>query len=356
MKKSLFAQTVSPRGYFLVGLLALGLGACGPQPTGAVARVPPAATERPSEEIRRPALTVDEEVVRDRLKRHVEVLTREIGERSPQKLWELAESSDYLAGELEKLGFPVERQGYETADVAAQNLAITVHGGGRGDEILLVGAHYDSPPGSPGLNAGASGAAALLELARLMQDARLHRSLRIVFFAMGEAPHGDGEARGARHYAKKLVEEANRQPTPGLPEAVASVSRIVPLGLVHLDRIGVFRTTRTELSPRGVYLSLEASPGAEPLLASLRDALSGDPLRFSSGRTDLAGPDSDALAFYNEGIPVLSVHGESGGSEEALNFEEMAQVVMRLRFGIGELLGEMPTNDGMVTPLGSGIR
>lgn len=308
------------------------------------------------EEIRRPPLTVDEQTVRDRLELHVKVLSEQIGERSPQQLWELAEASDYLAGELEKLGFPVERQGYETADVAAQNLAITVHGGGRGDEVLLLGAHYDSPPGSPGLNAGASGTAALLELARLMQDARLHRSLRIVFFAMGESPHGDGEARGARHYARKLVEEANLQPTPGLPAAVASVSRIVPLGLVHLDRLGVFRTGRAGLSSRGVYLSLNATPGAEPLLASLRDGLSGDPLRFLAGRTDLSGPDSDALAFHAEGISVLSIQGETGGPEDELNFDEMAQVVMRLRFGIGALLGETPTNDGMVTPLGSGIR
>jgi hypothetical protein len=34
-------------------------------------------------------------------------------------------------------------------------------------EILLLGAHYDSVPGSPGANDNASGVAALLEIARM---------------------------------------------------------------------------------------------------------------------------------------------------------------------------------------------
>ncbi len=186
------------------GLFSLACSAAVPEPH--VTRVAQVAEENP--EVERPALTADEEIVSDGLRRHIEMLSGKIGERNPPRLWELAEAADYLANELERLGFPVVRQGYETAGIAAQNLAITVHGGARGDETLVIGAHYDSPPGSRGLNAGATGVAALLELARLMRDAQLHRSLRIVFFALGESPYGEGEARGARHYAEKLAIES----------------------------------------------------------------------------------------------------------------------------------------------------
>ncbi len=316
-----------------------------------------AAEEKP--EVEQPALTADEEIVRDGLKRHIEMLSGKIGERNPPMLWELAEAADYLANELERLGFPVVRQGYETAGVAAQNLAITVHGGARGDETLLIGAHYDSPPGSRGVNAGATGVAALLELARLMRDAQLHRSLRIVFFALGESPHGEGEARGARHYAEKLAIEAQQQPKPGLPEAVANVSRVEPVGMIHLDRLGSFRPRAGAEELPSVsgeaHVRWQGYAGGERLFFALKESLSGDPFRFDAVTTP-EGTDSDMIPFSELKIPTLALFGEVDSTETPLQYPEMAQFVMRLRFGIGELLGETPTNDGMVTPLGSRLR
>ena len=56
--------------------------------------------------------------------------------------------------------------------------------GGR--RPLLVSAHYDTVPGSPGADDNASGVAVLLECARALSKARLRRSVEFVAFDMEE--------------------------------------------------------------------------------------------------------------------------------------------------------------------------
>lgn len=341
----------------IAGLFSLACSAAAQQEPQAA---PSSKMAEASSEVEPAALTADEEIVREGLIRHVELLSGKIGERNPKMLWELAEASDYLANELERLGFSVDRQGYETAGIAAQNLAITVNGGARGDEVLVLGAHYDSPPGSRGMNAGATGTAALLEMARLMRDASLDRSLRIVFFALGESPHGDGDARGARHYAEKIAIEARTLPKPGLPEAVASVSRIEPIGMIHLDRLGALRGSAAPGSSRKApgreaHIRWGSTGGGERLFFALQESLAGEPFQLDAVSAPEAA-DSDTIPFAELKIPTLSLCGGGAAVETQPEYSEMAQFVMRLRFGIGQLLGETPTNDGMVTPLGSRLR
>ncbi len=327
----------------------------------------PLSSSGPSELVQEaPELTSDEKTLKKALERHLGHLSEKIGERNPKQLWELAETADYIAAELEGMGYPLERQGYETEEVAAQNIAVTVPGGMRGDEVLLVGAHYDSPAGSRGVNAGASGTAALLELARIMRGAQLTRSLRFVFFAMGESPHGDDEARGARHFARKLKEESQRTSTQEAALSGLNVSQRVTMGLIQLDRLGSFRgasatSLRSPQSRGSVVVRLTVSPGAELLRSSIADALTGDHVRVQEA---LFAPfvasqaDSDVAAFFEQGIKGISVSGDGASAESVkdLDTTETARIVMRLRRGIGQIVGEKMINDAMLTPSGVGMR
>jgi hypothetical protein len=301
-----------------------------------------------------PELSEDERLLVEDLRRDVQFFSEKVGERHGGKSWELAEVADHLALQLEQLGLPVERQGYETDQVAAQNLAVTLAGGGQGDEVLLVGAHYDSPVGSPGRNAGASGTAALLSLVRLMKGARLERTLRFVFFSMGESPHGDGEGRGARHYAREIAKAAKEKPALGIGPIEASAPQAETIGLLHLDRLGHFQPQKKgQASPVLVHVGL--TPGSVRLGELVSEELSGAPFLLSSSNLELTEEDSDARAFYESGVPTLTVSG-GGADDAAVSYEHLAQVVMRLRHGIGRICGEKPTNDGMLTPLLSEIR
>jgi Zn-dependent M28 family amino/carboxypeptidase len=56
------------------------------------------------------------------------------------------------------------------------------------DEILLIGAHYDTVRGSPGADDNASGVAGLLELSRAFADLEPARGVRFVAFTNEEPP------------------------------------------------------------------------------------------------------------------------------------------------------------------------
>jgi Zn-dependent M28 family amino/carboxypeptidase len=83
-----------------------------------------------------------------------------------------------------------------------RNIVAEKRGGGRAEEILLVGAHYDSVLGSPGANDNGSGVAALLELARLLADLPLTRGVRFVAFVNEEPPFSYTAEMGSVVHAK----------------------------------------------------------------------------------------------------------------------------------------------------------
>jgi Zn-dependent M28 family amino/carboxypeptidase len=73
---------------------------------------------------------------------------------------------EYVGGLLALAGFAVEERVYAESGLAGVNL-LTRPLPDRPDlPLLIVGAHYDSVPGSPGADDNASAVAALLELAR----------------------------------------------------------------------------------------------------------------------------------------------------------------------------------------------
>jgi Zn-dependent M28 family amino/carboxypeptidase len=90
------------------------------------------------------------------------------------------------------------------------NLEAVLPGHGAADEIIVVGAHYDSVAGSPGANDNASGVAALLELARLLAGTALPRSVRFVAFANEEAPFFYGDEMGSNRYAARAQVQGER--------------------------------------------------------------------------------------------------------------------------------------------------
>lgn len=337
----------------LLVLSALFLFACTKRQE---ARTPAAPEAEPSLAPAAPRLAelnADEKVVADQLRRHVEYLSGKVGERNEGAPWELADAADYLAAQLEEMGLPVERQGYETRNVAAQNLAVTISGSERGDQIFLVGAHYDSPAGDKGQNAGGSATAALLTLVSLMKDASLKRTLRFVFFSMGEAPHGDGEARGARHYARLMkAARESEVPAPG-DSGLAVTRRAETVGLLLLDRLASFEAHPPNKTP--LEIRFQFSPGSQAVADLLKEDFDDEIFAWSETTWGRADADSDLLAFYQQGIPGALLQG-TGDDSQAVRYDELARVVMQIRREIGRIAGERPRNDGMLTPLSDQIR
>lgn len=138
----------------------------------------------------------------ERLRRHVEVLAVEIGERNVFVPDALHAAESYIRRTWEAQGYAVEAQEYRVRDVRSANLEITREGRRDPGKILLIGAHYDSVAGCPGANDNGSGVASLLELSRLFADREPEISVRFVAFVNEEPPFFFTPKQGSMVYSK----------------------------------------------------------------------------------------------------------------------------------------------------------
>ena len=107
-------------------------------------------------------LSADQTEQAERLQGHVTMLGQGIGERNLRHHAALGAAADYIEAQFRAAGLPVERQGYLAEQRRVENLVAEIPGSEYPEQILLVGAHYDSVSGSPGANDNGSGVAALL--------------------------------------------------------------------------------------------------------------------------------------------------------------------------------------------------
>ena len=145
-----------------------------------------------------PTPTDADRALAEELRRDVEALCAN-GPRNVYAPESLAAAAAYVERGLGK----VERQTYEADGVRVANLILEIPGS---DEIVVIGAHYDSVFDSPGADDNASGVAALLALARRFRDAKPGRTLRFVAFVNEEPPHFQNQAMGSWQYARRCRE------------------------------------------------------------------------------------------------------------------------------------------------------
>ncbi len=291
-------------------------------------------------------LTPREAELRTELEAIVQHLAGEIGERNPSCRWELADTADYLAGELETAGYAVERQGHPVDDeVVAQNLVVQVNGGRRGNEVVVVGAHYDSASGSPGAS-DATGIAALLALARSLRDFDSLRTIRFAAFGVSHSPHALTPTMGSMVYAQKVAADGDQV-----------------VAMVGLESLGYFSELPGSQQPpsglegaypnTGDFISFVGDMRADELADGMLRAFATH--ASIAARVDLLVEPTDGLgvsdswAFSQLGFPAMSVTDTGGlrnpglgtGSDtsERLDFERAARVVAGLEMALRKLAG-----------------
>jgi Zn-dependent M28 family amino/carboxypeptidase len=107
-----------------------------------------------------PPETNEERAMAQRLEAHVETLATTIGERNTRTPAALEKAARYIEAEFSRIGWPPQSQTHFARRVEVRNIIATVVGTERPNEVCVVGAHYDSPEGSPGADDNASGTAA----------------------------------------------------------------------------------------------------------------------------------------------------------------------------------------------------
>lgn len=148
-----------------------------------------------------PPLSEVQERLRDKLARHVYVLSEEIGERNSENMPALQRAADYIADQFRSFGYvPAIR---EFGEKRYRNISVELHGGEKQDEVIVIGAHYDTVWLTPGADDNASGVAGLLEIARALAGNRFERTLRLVAFCNEEEPFYGTDEMGSQISAQR---------------------------------------------------------------------------------------------------------------------------------------------------------
>lgn len=240
--------------------------------------------------------------LKGRLQRHVFTLAQDIGHRSIYTPDKLEATTDYIRHFWTQTGYQVKAQTYNVGGVVCENLSVEIPGESRPDEIVLVGAHYDTVSWSPGANDNGSAVAALLEISRLFSQSSPSKTLRFVAFANEEPPFFKTRNMGSLVYAKAC---RNRR------ENI--------MGMVCLETIGYYRNEpKTQKYPfplsffypdTGNFLAIVGNLHSKPLVKSFARSFmeeSDFPVECAAPFGFITGVDwSDHWSFWKMGYQAI---------------------------------------------------
>ncbi len=195
----LIVRIISKKGLLRLGILFLVLAGILFGAWWSLMRMPGESLEGPL-----PTPTPTQFELAIALKADVVMLAGTIGERNTATPPAFRRAADYLANALRAAGYKPVRDSYKAAGLSSDNLIAERKGHSKPDEIVVVGAHYDSVFGTPGANDNASGCAAVLALARHFgRKKATARTLRFVLFANEEPPFFQTDEMGSLVLARR---------------------------------------------------------------------------------------------------------------------------------------------------------
>ncbi len=149
--------------------------------------------------------------LRDQLKRDVRHLADKIG---PRNAWKerpaVLAAERWIIDRLSDVGVQPRRDEVDLGGVKVANVEATFLGTKIPEDIIVVGAHYDTVHNSPGANDNASGVALLLAVAGHLKVNPPERTVRVVFFVNEEWPFSGGIQMGSNMYAKRCKARQDR--------------------------------------------------------------------------------------------------------------------------------------------------
>ena len=282
-----------------------------------------------------PPLTPEEKALSTRLLAHVERLAK--SERNT----DLETPARYIADAFAAHGLASRRHSFKSGGRTVSN----IEAGSTEQSFILVGAHYDTVPGSPGADDNASGVAALIELAGLLGKDGL--PIRFVAFANEEMPYFLSAEMGSSVSARRSRERG---------ENIRA--------MLSLEMLGYYRDepgSQTYPPPLGVFY-----PDRANFIAFVGDLGARDLVRRSIGlfrkhakfpSEGVSAPSfipgvtwSDHWSFRRHGFPAVMITDTAfnryahyhlpSDTPEKLDYERLARVTLGLAGVLRELATE----------------
>jgi Zn-dependent M28 family amino/carboxypeptidase len=265
--------------------------------------------------------TPEERELAARLRLHVESLAKK--ERNS----DLETPARYIASQLDR----PEYQHFMSGGRGVRNIE-------SGQGPVVVGAHYDTVPGSPGADDNASGVAVLIELSRMGLPARF------VAFANEEMPYFQSDEMGSYVWASRARFRKD-QVKAMLSLEMLGFYRDIPGTQQYPPPLSLFYPDRAN------FVAFVGDIGARPLVRKSISAFR-DAMKFPS--EGVAAPAfipgvtwSDHWSFRSQGFPAVMVTDTAFNryphyhlptdTPEKLDYQRMAKVTMGLAAVIREL-------------------
>lgn len=276
------------------------------------------------------AVTVDPE----RLRSHVTTISETFYPRDWLHETNLSKCADYICGHFTNTSAVVHSQSVAAHGREYRNV-VARFGVGRGAK-LIIGAHYDACEETPGADDNASGVAALIELAYLLECNPPDREIELVAYVLEEPPFFRTPMMGSAVHAASIATEK---------EAI--------VGVIVLEMVGYFSEERGSQSYPSLLLKL-LYPSRGNFIAVVGRWDQGQWVKRvkvgMKGTTDLPvysirapavvpGIDfSDHLNYWPLGINAIMItdtafyrnkmYHEKGDTADRLDYERMSKVVV----------------------------
>jgi hypothetical protein len=289
-----------------------------------------------------PPPTVEIADVAARLEAHVRHLAGTIGPRHMLRPRTLNDAREYIEKRLIEFGYITELQEFEATGVRVAN--VEARATAATQRFVVLGAHYDTVPITPGANDNASGVAALLEVARLMRARTGGMAIRFVAFVNEEPPWFQTPAMGSLVYAARARQRGDditamiSLETMGYYSDAAGSQTYPPPFQLFFPSTGNFLAAVSNFRSFGVLRRFSrAFRAVSPL-----------PLIASPAPERIVGVGwSDHWAFWQQGYPALMLtdtalfryphYHEPTDTPDKLDYVRLAYAVQGVRGGVDAL-------------------
>lgn len=296
-----------------------------------------------------PAISAQQIALRDMLTADVQVLAGKIGQRNIRLPFRLDMAASHIEERLKTAGYVVERQTFEVGVQACHNLVSERQGADKPDEIIVIGAHYDTVPGCDGANDNGSGVAALLALADAFSGIESERTLRFVAFVNEEPPYFQSSHMGSVVYAQRCAKNNDN---------IVAMLSLETMGY-YTDELNSQRYPRplNMFYPTvGNFVAIVGDIGSRALVHEIIASFRRHTQFPSQGVAAPAGVPgigwSDHWSFWQSGYPAVMItdtalfrypdyHRETD-TVDRLDYDRLARVVDGLREVIADLAGRAP--------------
>ncbi len=294
-----------------------------------------------------PPLDERESRICDALQQDLAVLASEIGERNVSRRYrQLIEAVDFIEHSLETAGHSAQRQEFSVYGRPVWNIDVECTGHSHPEQVVVVGAHYDTVPGSPGANDNGSAVVANLALARAFAHSAPKRTVRFAFFANEESPYYMTDAMGSLRYAQACRAKGEQV-----------------VGMICLETIGCYlQSPETQRYPVALLRHLYPTTGDfVAVVGNVRSRRLVHSVLRGFRRCDfpsqgMAAPRwlkdifrSDHAAFWHCGYPALMItdtanfryphYHTAEDTVDKINFTALSRVVSGLHESVIELAG-----------------